>query len=148
RLLRCKGLGLLALLQFVQQIPASLVALGWILGQRLHNEVAEQWMDFWIYMNRRYGRALDDALPQRLDVIAVKSFAFGDHFVKHGREAEQIGAPVHGLPLYLLRRHVMENRRQALCRVMSKVPDARHAIAENLHRAVPAAHDLGRLQAV
>ena len=93
-------------------------------------------------------RAFQNALPQSFRILPVKRLSLCHHFIKHGAQAEQIGSCVGRLAPNLLRRHVVQHRRNFAFQVLKKIPYAGNAVAQNLDRSIPAAHDLGRLQAV
>ncbi len=85
-----------------------------ILRQRLHDQVAQQRMNLGIYMQRRHRRAFQNALPQRLRVLAIEGLPLRHHLIENCAQAEQIRPAISSLAPNLLRRHVMQNRRNRL----------------------------------
>ncbi len=97
-------------------------------------------------MDRRNRSAFQNALPQRFHIFAVKRLPLRHHFIEHRAQAEQVRSAIHRLAANLLGRHVVQDRGNSLG-VLHEVAHARYAETQNLYRAVPAAHDFGRLEA-
>src|ERR1019366_4201503 len=95
----------------------------------------------------RHRSALEDALTQGFKILPIKGFTVGHHLVKYGAQTEEIRPGVDILAANLLRRHVLQDGRDA-GPLRVKLAHAGDAVSQNSDGAVPAAHDLGGLQTI
>jgi len=91
--------------QIDDELRGALIALLAILGQQLVENPGEL-QARGVRIPDRFGIGREDTRQRFVDVAAAERTLAGDHLVEHAAEREQIGALVHLLAAYLLRRHV------------------------------------------
>ena len=140
------SVGLVAILQIVNQLLPALIALVRHFRQRLHDEFAQRRANFAIHLIRRRRGRFCDLPAQLIGAISGEWFHLGDHLIENCPEAEQIGAAIQRLSAHLLRRRVVQNFRRAPRNLERERSHGRNAEIQNLYRTVPTDHDFGRLQ--
>src|SRR6202020_1245944 len=100
-----------------------------------------------IYLKRRRRSSRENVLAQGFSIFTIESLLVRRHLVKHCAQAKEIGAAIDIFATHLLRRHVVQNRRNSGY-LTGKLSQAGNAVSQNSDRAIPSAHDLGGVKAM
>src|SRR6516162_10846310 len=105
-------------------------------------------MNLRIHVIGRNRCAFKNGLAQAFCILTIKRFSLGHHLIEHGPQAVEVRSAIRRVAPYLFRRHVRQERWNAIRNVLRELADAGDAETENLDGTIPPAHDLAWFEAV